>query len=151
MKLPGSKTAVVLYVAAIFAVGAVAGGAVGYSRKPPQRKFDPEAMRKHQTERYVKELALSPDQTQKLELILRQGMDEFGACHREHMDRIHALMKQGKERIAAILTPEQKAQFEKLEKEREEKFQREGRSDRRSPPPGHLAPAPSRASSLPGK
>lgn len=142
MRLPITKTAATLYIAAIFLIGAVAGGAVsyGYGRKQPPRKFDPEAMRQHQKDRYATELGLTTDQTQKLDLILRQGMDEFGSCHREHMDRIHELMKHGRERIAAILTPEQKVRFEKLETKRDEKFPRDGRGDHRGPPSGDPPP-----------
>ena len=142
MKPPATRTVAALYVAATFAIGAVAGGAVSYAygRKQPPRRFDPEAMRQQQKERYAKELGLSPAQIEQLDLILRQGMDEFGACHREHMDRVHDLMKRGQERIAGILTPEQKVEFLEMEKKREEKFARDGRGDRRSPPPSRAHP-----------
>ncbi len=144
MRLPVTKTVAALYVAAIFAIGAVAGGAVSYTygRKQPPRRFDPEAMRQEQKERYTRELGLSAEQAMQLDSIIRQGMDEFGACHREHMDRIHDLFKKGHDRIAAILTPEQKLEFEKLEKKREEKFSRDGRGDRRAPPPEPGSPPP---------
>jgi Spy/CpxP family protein refolding chaperone len=144
MKLPATRTVAALYVAATFAIGAVAGGAVSYAygRKQPPRRFDPEAMRQQQKERYAKELGLSPAQIQQLDQILRQGMDEFGVCHREHMDRVHDLMKRGQERIAGILTPEQKVEFLEMEKKREEKFARDGRGDRRGPPPEPGGPPP---------
>lgn len=144
MKLPVTKTVAALYVAALFTIGAVAGGAVSYAygRKQPPRRFDPEVMRQEQKERYTRELSLTAEQVTQLDSILKQGIDEFGACHREHMDKIHDLFKKGHDRIAAILTPEQKAEFEKLEKARDEKFSRDGRGDRRGPPPDKGSPPP---------
>ncbi|HTH47826.1 MAG TPA: hypothetical protein VMB21_09970 [Candidatus Limnocylindria bacterium] len=144
MKLPVTKTVAALYVAAVFAIGAVAGGAVsyGYGRKQPPRKFDPEAMRLEQKNRYVRELGLNPEQAGQLDEILKQGVDEFGACHREHMDRIRELIKKNHARVAAILTAEQKVEFEKIEKAREEKFPRDNRGEHRGPPPGGEAPPP---------
>ena len=147
MKLPATKAVVALYVAAIFLLGAAAGGTVGYrySHRQPRRPFDPNAMRSEMKDRFTKDLNLTAEQQQQLETILKKNMDEFGSAHREHMDHIRELVKGGRDRVAAILTPEQKVKFEAIEKERKERdkgMSRNGPGDHGGPPPGDLPPGP---------
>jgi Spy/CpxP family protein refolding chaperone len=141
MKPPATKTAVALYVGATFLLGAIAGGTVGYgySHRQPRRPFDPNVMRQEMKDRFTKELSLTPEQQQQLETILKKNMDEFGSAHKEHMDHIRELVRGGRDRIAAILTPEQKVRFEAMEKERKEREKGSlhgGPGDRGEPPPG---------------
>lgn len=148
MKPPATKTIAVLYVAATFLLGAIAGGMVGYgySHRQPKRPFDKDAMRQEMKARFTKDLDLSADQQKQLEGILVKNMEEFGSAHREHMDHIRELVKGGRDRIAGILTPVQKVKFEAMEKERKEReknFNHGGFGERRGPPPGDLPMMPS--------
>lgn len=124
MNSPTQKT-VVMYLAATFVVGAVAGGAIGYGagRRPTFRPFDREEMRVKVCERFTTELSLSPEQQKQMDPLVRQGMEEFENAHREQKARLRELMEKGRERMAAILTPEQRVKFEAMEQERENRMQ----------------------------
>lgn len=144
MKLPDTKAVVAFYVAAVFLVGAVAGGTVGYryshreTRRPPEA-FDPNAMRQKMKERFTKELSLTAEQQQQIEGILKKNMDEFGSALHENSDHIREVMKSGRNRIAAILTAEQQAKFEAMERarmERDKRVPHGGPHDHGEPPPG---------------
>ncbi|HAB16586.1 MAG TPA: hypothetical protein PLX89_01520 [Verrucomicrobiota bacterium] len=145
---PLTRRRLLIYLAGTFVLGAIAGGAFGYGRghQPPPKSFDREAMRVRFRDRLTSDLGLTKDQQVQLEPILQQNMDEFDAIHREHFAQIGEVMKRGRERIAAILTPEQRAKFEALEREREQRRKDDRGGPRRSdkpaggPPPGPNKP-----------
>lgn len=118
---PVSRQAAALYLTATFLVGGFAGAAVGYSlgTKPKPFRPDPEAFRQHLMKRYSTELSLTADQQKLLEPLVQQNLGDFDSAHKEHMGRIRECRRKANERIAAILTPEQRAVFERLERERE--------------------------------
>ena len=132
---PPTRRTVLLYLSATFILGAVAGGAVGYGfgRRPIFRPFDREAMRARMCDDITRSVGLTPEQQKQLDPLVRQGMDEFEAVHREEMGRIREVMKKGHNRIAAILTPEQQVKFDAFERERESRRQSRPHGD--SPPP----------------
>jgi Spy/CpxP family protein refolding chaperone len=134
MKVPTTKLAAVFYVTATFLIGALAGAAVGYGygRKPIFRPFDRDAMRAHICSDLTSKLDLTTEQQQQLEPIVRQNMEEFDADRRQHMAQMGERMKQGNLRIRAILTPEQQAKFDEIEKSRWK--DRERGRDRGKPP-----------------
>lgn len=124
MNAPTRKT-VLMYLAATFLVGAVAGGAVGYGirNRPVFRPMDRDEMRVKMCAKFTTELELNPEQQKLLDPLVRKGMDEFEAAQREHKAHLRELMKQGRERTSAILTPEQRVKFEAMERERESRMQ----------------------------
>ncbi|MBL9175052.1 MAG: periplasmic heavy metal sensor [Verrucomicrobiales bacterium] len=122
---PPTRKTILLYLAATFVVGAVAGGALGYGagRRPVFRPFDRDEMREKMCQRFTTELSLSPEQQKQLDPLMRQGMDEMDQAHREHRARLKELMKVGRDRMNAILTPEQRVKFDTMERERESRMQ----------------------------
>lgn len=125
--IPVTRKTILLYLAGTFVLGAVAGGALGYGwgRRPVFKPFDRDEMRAKFCNRLVNDLGLTEPQQGQLDPIIRQNMDEFEAVQREQYGRIGELMKRHRERIASILTPEQRVQFETLEREREQRFEKE--------------------------
>jgi Spy/CpxP family protein refolding chaperone len=134
---PPTRRAVLLYLSATFILGAVAGGAVGYGfgRRPIFGPFDREAMRARMCDEITRSVGLTPEQQTQLDPLVRQGMEEFEAVHREEMARIREVMRKGHDRIAAILTPEQKVKFDAMERERESRRQLHPRGDNSPPKP----------------
>ncbi|MCW5557786.1 MAG: hypothetical protein KIT22_08140 [Verrucomicrobiae bacterium] len=137
-----TRTAVLSYLAATFAVGAVAGGAIGYGvgRRAMFRPPDREEMRVKVCERFTSELHLDAEQQRRLDPLIRQGMDEFDAAHREHEERLRELMRKGHNRLSTTLnlTPEQKAKFEAMEAERERRMSSKPKGPPGGPPrPSH--------------
>ncbi|MEN9678734.1 MAG: hypothetical protein RIS76_4630 [Verrucomicrobiota bacterium] len=124
MNAPTRKT-ILLYLAATFVVGAVAGGAIGYGagRRPAMRPFDRDAMRVKICNDFTTKLDLNADQQTQLDPLIRAGMDEMDEAHREHRVRLKELMKKGRQRMEAILTPDQRVKYDAMEKERESRMQ----------------------------
>lgn len=122
--IPPTRRIIIAYLAGTFLLGAIAGGALGYSygRRPVFRSFDRDVMRTKFCDRLVTDLGLSDPQREQLDSIVRQNMEEFEAVHRDHFRQIDELMKRQRERIAAILDPAQRGKFEAIEKEREERM-----------------------------
>jgi hypothetical protein len=148
-----TRRAIVAYLVGTFLFGAIAGGALGYrwGRQPVFRSFDRDAMRAKFCNRLVDDLGLSTSQSEQLDVILRKNMDEFESAHREHYSQIGVLMKQHRERIASILNPDQKEKFYALEKEREERMEREKGLSKRRGGGGPPSEDPSPGSSKPAK
>jgi hypothetical protein len=137
--IPVTRKTILLYLAGTFVLGAVAGGALGYGwgRRPVFKPFDRDEMRAKFCNRLVNDLELTEPQQGQLDPIIRQNMDEFEAVQREQYGRIGELMKRHRERVASILTPEQRARYEALEREREQRFEKErgGRHQHRGDAP----------------
>lgn len=123
MNGPTRKT-VLLYLAATFVVGSIGGFSLGYGRgrRSMFRPFDREEARVKTCQRFTSELDLNSEQQQKLDPLVRQGLDEMDAAHRQHREQLRGLMRKGRERISEILTPEQRVKFEAMEAEREQRM-----------------------------
>jgi Spy/CpxP family protein refolding chaperone len=130
-----TKTAMLVYLAATFFLGGIAGGAVGYryGRQPIFRPPNPVSMLQHQKERYSRELELTAEQQKQLEPLLQQNMDEWEQSHHDRMKQVQALVKQSRERIETILTETQKTKFRESERNRENAFGRGGPGGPRGP------------------
>lgn len=130
-----TRKAALLYLAATFVVGGLAGAAAGftYGRKPRFRPFDRDGMRQRICGDLSSKLGLTEEQKKQLEPLVQTGMEEFGTAHKEHVERIRELKRKGDERISSILTPEQKAKFDAYQLEREKDMPRGGPGDKGSP------------------
>jgi periplasmic protein CpxP/Spy len=107
-----------LWVGAIFVLGVVLGGAMGYifghhrvsaAAGPPPSEQERRARR---VEEMTRELSLTNDQRQQLDTILSQLHAEYKALHEQSDAQIDQARQQGRNRIREILTPEQKPKFE---------------------------------------
>jgi Spy/CpxP family protein refolding chaperone len=72
---------------------------------------------------------LTPEQRQQLEAILMQLHSEYKALHEQSDAQIDQARQQGRNRIRAILTPEQQPKFEEFLKRMDEERRRN------APPP----------------
>lgn len=124
-----TRKTVLGYLLATFVVGSAAGLVVGYSvdRRPKPPKFDPVAFKQKVTSGLTRDLGLNEEQQRQIGPIIEQNFQEFDGCRRENTERVRQAMQRGRERIAAILTPDQRAKFEELERERERKFREHDR------------------------
>jgi Spy/CpxP family protein refolding chaperone len=62
------------------------------------------------------ELELTPEQEQKVSLIVDRHRSELEAIVRESFPRVRAINEQMQAEVKAVLTPEQRAKFEQLKK-----------------------------------
>src|SRR5207253_2157279 len=121
-----SRTAIAIYVLLVFASGAVLG-AFGHrlytvssvSAKAPAK--NPEEFRKRVVAEYQSRLSLTDQQVSRLNTIMdetRASVDETRQKMRPAYERIHA---EQAEKIREMLTDDQRVEFEKMRKEREER------------------------------
>jgi len=129
MKL--SRAAIVMYVGLIFASGLVLG-ALGErlytaSAVVAKQRPNPEEFRKKIVAEYESRLKLNPEQLSKLNVILdetRARMEETRRGMRPAYQKIH---NDQVAKIQEILTPDQRAEYDKMRKEREERQKQSGR------------------------
>ncbi len=116
---PRLKGALLLLLA--FLLGAASGvlgfglyqGRAGWWRSPR----DPAQFQQLVLKRLTKELDLRPDQHQQVEVILRDAGQEFARLREEFGPRVREIRGRSREKMRAILSPEQQAKLEVLEKE----------------------------------
>ncbi len=134
--------------------GAPARGAMrGPGPMSPEEQIDARvAMLAHR-------LQLTPDQTTQLRTILQSGTEQFKALREKHLEmekrglpsdgsaqekmkaEVQDLRDKQDAKIAAILTPEQKVEFNKLREELRQRMQQLQEQRKQAPPP---PPPPSR-------
>jgi Spy/CpxP family protein refolding chaperone len=106
----------------------------------------PEAWGRRHMERVVKELKLTPEQTERIQPIIKRNIEELTKLRRQSMRASHDIVERMEAEITAVLTPEQRTQYERILKERREMRkqmqERGGRPDRERPPGPPPGPAP---------
>ena len=120
------KGALLLLLA--FLLGA-ATGALGFGLyqaragwwRPPR---DPARFQQVLLKRLTRELDLRPDQQQQVEAILREAGQEFARLREEIGPRVRDVRGRSREKIRAILGPDQQAKFVVLEREWERRAER---------------------------
>ncbi len=75
---------------------------------------DPARFQQFLLKRLTRELNLRPDQYQQVEAILRDTGQEFARLREEMTPRFREIRTRGRDRIRAVLDPEQQAKFENL-------------------------------------
>jgi Spy/CpxP family protein refolding chaperone len=127
MKL--SRAAIALYIALVFVSGAVLG-AVGhrfYVASTSPARPSPEDVRKRITAEYQQRLKLTDDQLAKLNII----MDETRARIEETRQKLHPayqkIREEQQEKFRDLLTPDQRQEYDKIRKEREQRQKQNGR------------------------
>jgi len=129
-----SKGAIAGYLALVFASGAAVGGfgtrlytvssVVANIGKGTIQS--PEEMRKHYVDDMRSRLTLSEDQVMKLNLILDEARGRFHEAQAKMRPDMEAIRQNQLDSVRAMLTADQRTQFEQLIKEREEKHKRSG-------------------------
>lgn len=122
-----------LWIAAVFILGAALGSVSGYvfghrvSAAPPQ--LSEEAKRHQKVAQLTELMALTPEQQSQIDAIFSETSAQFQAEHKESDARIDVLRQKARDRIRAVLTPEQLPKFEE--------FLRKLDAERKNHPPQH--------------
>ncbi len=113
-----SKAKAAAYVAAVFLVGALAGGFVGFDlgRRAFFRPPDPRAMAERVMEWLKSDLALTEEQAGQIRPIVEAGTAEAEKIHHETFERIRTLMERDYRRIEQFLTPDQQKRLREHER-----------------------------------
>jgi Spy/CpxP family protein refolding chaperone len=141
----------VLFLVGIFAAGAVTGGLVTVRlgrqflpRRPRVEQWGHDRL-KQLTER----LDLTPEQQEKLRPIIKPYTEELNRIRTSSINDTRRVLERLEHDVAAVLTPEQRAKFEELNREQRERMQRmmreRGPGGPRSShdhPPGEPPPEP---------
>lgn len=139
---PLSRKALVGYLAATFAAGAVAGGFAikAYAPKGPPRPPRPDgvSMAKRMLDKYTEELHLEPGQAAKFQPILESTDREISEIHKETGKRMHEAFTRCNGQLEPLLNSEQKTLFTNYLARMEKRFNRD--RDRGGPPPGPQSP-----------
>jgi Spy/CpxP family protein refolding chaperone len=128
----------VLYAILIFLAGIVTGTLLApwlgrTFMRPPQ----PRELAYHMLDRLQGGLHLTDEQTAKIKPIIEATGADMETIRRETAARVHQRISQTNEQISALLTPEQKVQFIKMEEEHRRRMQEYHREHHH-----HFGPAP---------
>ena len=136
MKL--SRLTIALYVGLIFASGVVLG-VFGHSLyavsivKSNVQPLKPEEVRKRTLSEMQTRMKLSDEQVAKINSIYDETRAKFHEVRERHKPEMDALTREQREKVHAILSPEQSVEYDKMLKERDEKQKQNGG---RGPGPG---------------
>ena len=110
------------YAVAIFVAGGISGGALGVY-EPKSHLFDPqreqEVALKWRT-RLQNKLDLTPDQMARINPIIDNGVAQLRSIRSDTMERLNKVFEDSYTKISAILTPDQRAKLDQMDKERRE-------------------------------
>jgi Spy/CpxP family protein refolding chaperone len=129
-----AKRKAALWVGAVFLLGALLGGVLGFvfAHRPVSAANAPLSepeRRARRVEQLTKELALTPQQAQQLDSILLQRHTETKAIHDQLDAQMNQVRDKGRAQVRTILTPEQLPKFEDFLKRMDEERKRN------TPPP----------------
>jgi len=141
-----TRNKIILYLAAIFAVGGITGGVVGWTGAK-QRLFQPPSPKticEHFRHSLQSELGLTPAQLLQLEPLLQKRATEMEAIHARTIQQFEEVIRTSNEEIAATLglTPAQQAKLAEMEKKRQEFMRRRFKPPDGLPWPPKDAPRP---------
>ncbi len=113
------KNAVI--VAMIFMAGVVTGSvnSIGVGQRLAEQRLSIDHFHATLMGILRSELSLTPDQTRRVEPIVRQACEQYRALVTETAERVTGLVRSANARIARELTPAQAERLKELEAERE--------------------------------
>jgi len=124
------KGKALIYMAAIFIAGLLAGGVLGglsgfklgtqRLAHPPR----PDQMATSVRQRLQQDLKLTDGQARQIAPVVDRFVREMSAVHSNTVERSIEVIRQMHRRVEELLTPEQKEKFRKVQQEREETFRR---------------------------
>jgi hypothetical protein len=125
---------IAFYLVLIFASGIVVGAfatrlydaravIAGVSVKTP--KLTPEEWRRQYTTEMQTRLNLNPDQLSKLNQTMDETRGKVHAEHERHKQEMKSIHEEHMNRVRAMLTDQQRPEYEKLRQEREERFKKQ--------------------------
>ena len=109
-----------LYVVAVFLAGGGSGALIAWQvcRRSPVPPLPPAEIGARLRAQFQSRLDLTPDQAQKIDSMIDQAMRRVEVIRRETASLVLANVSNLDEQVLTVLTPEQKAKFEELERER---------------------------------
>jgi hypothetical protein len=134
-----SRGAIAIYVGLIFACGLVLGGfgdrlynASVVVAKPASSK-NPEEFRKKIIAEYQSRLKLNEDQVAKLNIIMDETRARVEETRQKMKPAYQKIHEEQAEKVRAILSPDQQAEYDKMHKEREQREDRNKQNQGRGP------------------
>ncbi|MBZ5554161.1 MAG: Spy/CpxP family protein refolding chaperone [Acidobacteriia bacterium] len=82
-------------------------------------------------DKFTRELNLTPEQTQRLNAIFAENEQKFSELHKSFKPQADAIRQEGRNRIRAMLTDEQKLKFEDMLRKMDEERRQRGEARRR--------------------
>ena len=124
-----AKRKAALWVGAVFLLGAMLGGILGFlfAHRPVSAASAPLSepeRRARRVEQLTHELALTPQQAQQIDSILLQRHAETKALHDQLDEQMNQVREKGRAQVRTILTPEQLPRFEDFLKRMDEERKR---------------------------
>ena len=109
-----------VYVLAIFLAGAGSGALITWqvTRRVPVPPLTPAEIGARLRARFQAQLALRPEQVQKIDPMIDEAMRRVEAILQETASHVFANVSNLHEQVLVVLTPEQRVKFEELERER---------------------------------
>ena len=115
-----SNLVVLGYLLMVFLAGAVVGGFADRTFFPgKETRLTPEQYKARIITELNKRLKLQPDQLNRLDGIFDETGDHFRAIHKKIDTDLNALRSEHDDRVRAILTAEQRTEYDKWRAERE--------------------------------
>jgi Spy/CpxP family protein refolding chaperone len=121
------KWKIILALAAIFAAGVVTGGvfALGMVKQAVDRKINPGRWPASLLDTYQKRLKLTPEQIEQMRPVIEESRREWSATVRSAVGSYAAIIRKVDEQLAPLLTPEQKAEHERIREEVRARFRKQ--------------------------
>jgi len=119
MTEPNIRQKATLWLATVFVLGAALGGVLGYAFAHRSYAAEPsvmtgEARRAQKREQLKSDVGLTPDQQQQVVAILDQAQVEYKVVHDLMEPQIDAIRQKNRDKIRALMTPEQKPKLEEF-------------------------------------
>jgi len=129
------KRKLAAYVLAIFLAGAGSGSLVTWKlcRRIPVSPVPPAEIGARLRERFQSRLDLAPDQMQKIDPMIEQAMRRVETIRQATARDVFANVSNLHAQVLTVLTPEQQAKFEELERERRQYLRQKFGSETNSP------------------
>jgi Spy/CpxP family protein refolding chaperone len=132
---PFSQWKTIAYAAAIFVAGGISGGALGvyvtksHLQAPPREQ---ELALRMKT-RLQNKLGLTPDQAAKIDPIVDNAAKDLRDLRARTFQGVNKIFEDTYSQISTILTPEQRAKLEQMQKERRDMMQTHWQEGRHHP------------------
>ncbi|MFM8468648.1 MAG: hypothetical protein ACKODH_01560 [Limisphaerales bacterium] len=128
---------VVLALCALFVLGAATGSVITLKvvKRVIEARTNPERMSQNLLGEYQRRLKLTPEQADKIRPILQRTGREMWDLRTEMSGRTFQVIRLSHEEIAAELTPEQREEFTKLNREMRERLRQQGPPGPKGLPP----------------
>ena len=109
-----------VYVLAIFLAGGGSGAFIAWQvcRRTPAAPVPTAEIGARLRARFQSQLALTPDQLQKINPMIDQAMRRVEDIRKETASQVFANVSNLHDQVLTVLTPEQRVRFEELERER---------------------------------